>query len=162
MKAADKTLEKIQKEMQERKDELEKMRPHLDRHLKNLQMLDEGITSLEEKKQKALLKMSEILDLAMVTTHSLTNGYTVKPSNKHKVEIVDIAKFLIWLKENKSPVEVMEFFKTGIKTTALKKFCEVEFNEQRIKGEMIPKIEGINFGNLTFRKLTTIVRKGKK
>lgn len=134
------------------------MKPYLDKQLKKVQSCDLVIKKYEENKKNELAKMGELLDLAVVSTHSLANGYTVKPANKMKMHVKDIGEFMKWLKNNKTPSVVFEFFKDAMKITALKKFCENEFNDQRVDGNLEPKIDGIEFGELTYTRLTTYTK----
>ena len=56
----------------------------------------------------------------------------------------------------------MEFLKDALKVTAIKSFCTTELNDQRINGVMEPKIDGIEIGAETYRRLTTTIKKEKK
>jgi hypothetical protein len=53
----------------------------------------------------------------------------------------------------------LDFFVDSLKITKLKKFCEKEANLQRMRGEMEPKIAGVIFGEVSFRRLTTEKKK---
>lgn len=169
MKIMDKTLIEIEEIMIERASKLNKMKPFLDHKLKEIQKIDnklnwyqEKIKEIEKEKQKELDKMNDLLETAMVDTHKLSNGFGVKPDNKRKVEITNISDFLKWLKQNKTSSEVLSFFDDAIKLTKLKSFCEKESNEQRLKGIIQPKIDGVEFGDITFLRLTTFTSKEKK
>ena len=142
------------------------MKPYLDTQLKAVQKLDNKIAwfenkikEIEEDKQKELRKMNDLLELAVTTSHTLDNGYYVKPDNKRKVEVIDIGKFMKWLKTHKTSTEVFDFFKDAMKISKLKSFCDKEANAQRMNGELKPSIDGIDFGEITYRRLTTGVKK---
>lgn len=132
---------------------------HLDEALKTIERMDIRIKESEEQKQKALNAYAELLDLAVVSSHTLKNGFTAKPDNRHKVFVKDKKAFMKWLKNNKSPDEVIDFICDSIGVTKLKRFCEKEFNDQRDKGNMVPEIDGIVFGDLTYRRLTTLYKR---
>ena len=143
------------------------MEPLLNRQLKEVQRIDSSIIYYENKiaeaeneKKKELMKMNDLLELAGTSSHKLKNGYKVLPDNKHYIKIEDITLFLHWLKANKSPSEVIEFLEAAIGKTALKRFVNKEINKQRENGELTPSIAGIDFGEITYRRLTT--KQGKK
>lgn len=168
-KPMDIAIEDVGQQILHKEAQQKKMRPLLDAQLNKVQKIDnfiiwheEKIKGFEKEKQNELLNMSELLDTAMQATHSLSNGYIVKPDNKRKIEIEDIAKFMKWLKQNKPPLEVFQFFEGALKVSNLKKFCEKEFEVQRLNGEILPTIDGIEFGDITYRRLTTEIKKGKK
>ena len=144
---------------------------YLDADLKEIQKVDNKIEwfkektkELEKDKQVLLNRLSETFDLAMVHSHSLPNGFAAKVDNKFKCEINDSGKFLKWLKVNCEPHEVLEFFQDSLKVTKVKDFCSKQINKMKINGYMEHeiKIDGIEFSDLTFRRLTTIKPKGKK
>ncbi len=161
-KPFDIACEDAEKFANERLAEQKRLAPFLNRNLFQIYNIDNKIKELEKVKQEKLEKLGELMDLAMVNTHSLKNGFTVKPDNKRKVIVKDIAKFMAWLKVNKKPQEVFDFFKDAMKISALKSFCEKEANDQRIKGIMNPEIDGVEFGEITYRRLTTYMKKEKK
>lgn len=168
-KPLDKFFKEYEKEELERDAKLNNMKPHLDKQLTHIQSIDNKIGWYEEKakdleadKQNALRKMDDLMEMAMVQRHELKNGYTVLPVNKRKVTIESIDKFMIWLKKNKEPQDVFNFLKDAIKLTRLKKFCDVEANQQRMNGILKPEIDGIDFGEVTYRRLTTKIKKEKK
>lgn len=162
MKPLDKALEEVDKIMLEQAAQQQKMNPILDRKLKELYRLDDSIKYFEgrikiiekEKKQK-LDEMQNLLDLAMKSSHSLKNGYTVKPKSNRKMKIEDPEKFLRWIKKHKTPNEVMEFLSSALKLTNVKKFCEKEFDNQKEQGEIYPSVDGIRYGKETFTQLQT-------
>lgn len=142
------------------------MKPILDNQLKIVKRIDGKITWFEDKikeleieKQHELRKMNDLLELALTGTHTLKDGYGVKPDNRRKITIKDVGLFMKWLKLNKTSTEVFDFFKDGIKIGSLKKFCDKEINLQRINGELSPTIDGIDFGEITYRRLTTFNKK---
>lgn len=148
---SDAVREKILKE----EAQLKKTKPFLNKQLEKIQRIDWKISALKAEKEKELLEMDSLLDLAMVSTHKLKNGYKVRPGNRYKVEILDIGLFMKWLKTNKPPGEVFDFLKDAIKLTNLKDFCMREANIQRVNGELNPTIDGVEFGEMTYRKLST-------
>lgn len=165
-KPLDLACDEVDKLMLKEAAQKKKMTPYLDEHLMKIQAIDRQLnwnekkkTELEKSKKALLSKMNELLDLAMVQTHSLRNGYKVKPDHKRKIVVKDITKFMMWLKKNKPPSEVFSFFKDSIKVAKLKSFCEKEAIEQGLGGELIPIIDGVDFGDITYRKLTTEVKK---
>lgn len=160
-KPLDIAVEKAEKILLGRAAMENKMKPILDKKLKEIESLDIKIKNLEKQKQIELSNINELLDLAMVQTHALDNGFTVKPDNRYNLEVISIEDFMAWLKKNKKPQEVFKFFKGAMKILALKRFCEKEIADQRINGEIDPKIDGIVIGDMSYRKLTTI-RKEKK
>ena len=144
------------------------MKPHLDVQLGKVQKIDSSILyyenkikEAEEEKQKSLMGMGDLLELAGTSNHKLKNGYEVRPDNKHYIKIQDVTLFMRWLKANKTPTEVILFLEDAIGKTALKRFVNKEINEQRMSGELSPAIAGIDFGEITYRRLTT-EKKGKK
>jgi len=158
------TVDFMEKDAAEKK----KMKPYLDKQLWAIQKTDNKIKwfenkikELEEEKQLQLKKMGEYLDLAMQSSHSLKNGFTVMPDNKRKVEVTNTADFLKWLKANRKPQEVMSFFEGALKLSNLKSFCNKEANLQTEKGTIEPKIDGVEFGEITYRRLTTCVKEKK-
>jgi len=168
-KSIDESFKKVSKQMLNAAVENKKMKPILDKQLKEVEKIDNKIKWFEnkikeeeERKEKELRKMNDLLELAVKSTHKLSNGYTVKPDDKREFTVEDIGSFLKWLKANKSPIEVMEFLKTSMKKTALRSFCNEEANKQRIEGIIEPKIDGIILGQVTYRRLTTCISKEKK
>lgn len=147
-------------------DEAEKKKasfmPMINNEINKLEYLDKQINQLENQKKARLNNLSELFDSAMITSHTLQNGYHVGPDNRFKIELTDIGAFLKWLKENKEPVEVMKFLGEAIKLGNLKRFVEQEYNHQRENGEVEPSVEGVKFGKLTFRKLGTKYKKIQK
>lgn len=144
-------------------------KPFLDKKTSEIEDLDEKIawfedkiSDIEAKKFKLLDEIQDLFDTAGVTKHSLKNGYTIKPDHRRKVNIKDIAGFLKWLKTNMEPQEILDFFKNSLKVTSIKRFCEMQYIEQREKGNINPSIDGIDFGELTFSKLTTCKKEVKK
>ena len=168
-KMMDEFLEKFDEEKEERLILEKKFKPLLDGKLKSLQELDnkiewfeQKIATLEKMKKKILGDTGNLLESSGQQSHALYNGYTVKPDNKRKVEVKDISKFMKWLKENKKPQVVFDFFEDAMKISSLKKFCETEANEQRLNGEIEPIIDGVDFGEVTYTKLKTEMKKEKK
>jgi len=161
--------ENVEEDMLKKAAETKRMAPYLNEQLKKVQKVDKSIEWYENKigelnkqKQNELAKMDDLLDLAMVSSHSLKNGYTVKPANSMKIKVVSTQKFLGWLKKNRTPLDVLLFFEGALKLANLKRFCEKEYNEQRLKGNMEPKVDGIEYGDITYRRLTTGIKKEKK
>lgn len=167
--AIDKAYKDISEMMLKKAVAEEKMKPYLDKQLKEVEKIDnkikwfEGkIKEEEAKKETEIKKMGELLDLAMKSSHALPNGFTVLPDDKREFKVIDAGKFLKWLKANVEPVEVMEFFKTSLKKTSMRSFCDKQANLQTEKGIMEPKIDGVQFGDITYRRLTTEKKKVKK
>lgn len=167
-KPLDIAVEKAEKILLERAVTQNKMKPLLDKQLGKAEVLDKKISyhqtkikELEEEKQKELSKLSELLDLAVLGSHALPNGYTAMPDDRRKIVVNSIGDFMKWLKVNKSTDDVFEFFEGAMKLTKLKRFCEEEVNRQRLNGEISPSIDGVEIGKVTFRRLTTKY-KGKK
>jgi len=165
----DDCLDQIESDMLDQAVQQKKMNPILDKQLWVVQKIDGKITwfenklkELEEEKQLELRKMGDLLELAMKQTHELKNGYTVKPDNKRKLEVKNLGDFLKWLKINREPQDVFSFLEESIKKTSLTRFCNKEANNQRTNGELEPKIDGIKFGVVTYRRLTTENKKEKK
>ena len=164
--AMDKAIEKVDKQLAEKAIAQNKAKPLLDRQLRAVEKADglikwyeNKIKEAEEDKQKELMKMNDLLEMAEKSTHELKNGYKVKPDNKYYIQIKDVGAFMSWLKKNKTPDEVFEFFKDSIGKRALKKFCSKEINHQKECGIIEPVIDGIDFGDITYRRLTTTRRK---
>ncbi len=162
-------FEIIEKEMLEDAINKKEMKPLLDKQLQVVQKIDNKIKwyenrikDIEIEKQRELSKMGDLLELSMTQTHSLSNGFTVKPDHKRKLEVKNMGEFLKWLKKTKEPQAVIRFLIKAIGVTALKSFCNKEANEQRINGELEPKIDGIEFGVISYRRLTTVRKEQKK
>ena len=165
-KKLDNVFEQFDSIKKEKAEKNKKMKPYLDKQLSKVEIIDNKIIQaekvidlLEKERQAELLKMNDLLDLAMKDSHSLSNGYKVIPDNRRKVKIINIIDFMKWLKDNKSTKEVLEFFSEAMKVTKLKTFCEKEANHQRMEGILEPSVGGVEFGDITFRRLTT---KGRK
>ena len=135
-KPMDAAIEEIDKQMLEKEAKEKKMKPLLDAQLRLIEK-DDGLIrwhenkmkDVEQRKQAKLSKMRELLDLAMQSTHSLKNGYTVRPDNKRKVEVTDIGAFMAWLKKNKKPQEQENCHKTtpeNPKTTQIQNLLRPE------------------------------------
>ena len=127
-----------------------------------IKWFEKKIEELEAEKAKQVEEMDELLDLAVVTSFKLTNGFVIEPDNRHKLEIKDFKAFMLWLKKNYSPNNIMEFLEQNIKVTSLKRFCDRHLNQMRLKGEMNPTIDGIEIIDVNFRKLRTRMKKEKK
>lgn len=136
--------------------------PALDKHLYEIELVDKKIRLLEKEKAEKLNKFNEMLETNALSSHSLPNGFYARPDDRFKIEIDNVELFLKWLKTNVKPLEVLAFFKTAIKKTELKRFCEHHYNMKRIEGVQDPKIDGITIGEKTYRRLTTEYKKGKK
>ncbi len=149
-------LEKALKEIaeKERKDAR-----YLEPKMRECEWIDKQIVNLEAKKQAKLSEIEDLLEVVGKPSHRLKNGYTVKRDDKLKVRIKSTKDFLLWLKNNREPAAVMAFFEGALKLTALKKFCEKEYNRQRDNGVMKPKIDGVEYGEVTYRRLTTEYKK---
>ena len=157
-----KPLDKCFKEIEERMIEAGEHKLHLDNAIRPILKIDNSIDyykkkilELEDEKELELRKVSDLFELAMVSTHSLKNGYTVKVDNRYKIEIKNVRAFLGWLKVNADPENVLELFATGLKKTVIYKYASKEINNMRIRGEMEPKIDGLEIYDITYRKLTT-------
>jgi hypothetical protein len=120
------------------------------------------IKILEKTKQDELDIMHELFDTAVIGAHRLANGYTVAVSHSRKMKITNIRNFLLWLKTHCEPDEVMQFLEGSIKSTALKIFAQKQCDLQRGKGEINPVIDGIDFGDINFSRLTTFYKDIKK
>lgn len=138
----------------------------LDNELRKVERIDkkiewykDKIAELEDQKQKELSRFGELLDLAMKSTHMLKNGYFIKPDDRRKVEVKDVPKFLKWLKENKEPQVVLEFFNDALKITNLKAFVDREANHQRVNGVVNPSVDGVDIGEITYRRFKTGYKK---
>ena len=149
-------------EFKAREMEAGKHKPYLDKALFEIEKIDEKINwfnekakQLEKEKQVKLSNLNELFDLAMVSKHSLKNGFTAKTDNRYKLEVEDTGAFLKWLKANCEPQEILKFFSDSLKVTKLKSFCEAKINEMRINGELAPEIDGVKIYDVTFRRLTT-------
>ncbi len=161
-KLLDKHLDDAHTAVLQRDIELKKAKPHLDRQLGTVRYLDKQIKKFEEMKQEEINRMEDLMELAVVSKHTLKDGFFIKPANTRKVYLKDIGKFLKWLKANRNPYEILAFFKDAFKITAVKNFCDDEANAQRLKGIMEPKIDGIELGGITYNRLTTGYPKEKK
>jgi hypothetical protein len=155
-------LDKAMADIAGREKKKENMKFFLDQQLRIIERIDKRLAYYEQKKidvelekREALSKMENLLDLASTLKHELDNGYFVKPDNKYKIEITDIVAFMKWLKNNKRPDEVLDFFKNALKISNLKHFCNKEINKQRIEGIIEPEIDGVILGDVSFNKLTT-------
>jgi len=158
----DNALASVDAIMQKQNEQKEKFRPILDKRLQKIEVVDKAIENLEniikqkeEEKIMLLKDMENDMELAMVSTHTLANGYTVKPDNRFKIEINDIGAFMKWLKTTKTPDEVFDFFKTALKQTSVKRFVEKEINLQNTKGIISPEIDGVEIFDISYRRLTT-------
>lgn len=154
----------MKKEAAEKKE----MEKFLIPQLRKIEKIDSLITWHEKKikeqevlKQVEIEKMRDLLDLAVMSSFSLKNGFTIMEDNRMNLEVTDVATFLKWLKQNCEPQEVLDFFANSLKKASLKRFCEKQFNKQREAGSMEPKIDGVNFGEQTFSGMTTLYRKVK-
>lgn len=162
----EKILQQILKDHMEREGHTK----HLDAALFKVKKIDDQIAwnekrikELEAKKQEELRRVNDIFELAVVTKHTLTNGYTVKVDNRHKIEITSVSDFLKWLKTNCKPQEVLSFFEDSIKLSKLKRFCDDKINQMKDEGkfESEIKIDGIKIIDVQYRRLTTETRKKK-
>ena len=162
MTKLDEAVKSKNKEFLEIQAEKDNMKPYLDKQLWHIHNLENKENFYKDLKQKSIDKMNDMMELGGASSHTLKNGFTIKPDNRFKIRIVDMAKFLQWLKNNKNPQEVMSFLEDAIKLGELKKFCCKEFNKQQLNGEILPKICGIEFGELTYRKLITVHEKEKQ
>lgn len=141
---------------------------HLDNQAAKVRAIDNvikhhenKIAALEKTKQDELTKMMELMELGVVLTHTLQDGYTITYDNKRKTIIRDVKEFLIWMKHNCETSEVLQFFETAIKAANVKKFVEKKCDEQRANGIMNPEVGGIDIGELTYRRLTTLIKEKK-
>lgn len=160
---------KVQKQMVERAAEKEKQLPFLHKYALEISKIDSKIDyfeskkkDLEKEKQELLKKFFEFMEAAHIQKFSLPNNYTIKVDDTRETTIHDVGLFMKWLKENFQPHEVFDFFETALKKTSVKKFVNKAFNDKRIDGEIIPSIPGMEFGEITYRRLTTGFKKGKK
>ena len=161
-------LAKLDFALKEIKDREEKNKPFLNSQALKIEKIDrqikyyeDKIKSLEKSKQIELEVMQELFDTAVCSSHRLSNGYTVSISFSRKMKIENVQEFLLWMKQNCTPKEVLEFFEDSLKSTAIKKFVEKQCDLQRVKGEMEPKVAGVDIGDINFRRLTTFY-KGEK
>lgn len=150
-------------------DEIEKNRAYaktfLDKQAITVRAIDRSIEGLERQlkkleadKQKELDKMQEYMELGVVLTHTLSDGYTISYDHKRKMKINSVSEFLRWLKAHCKTSEVLSFFDDAIKSASIKKFVEKKCDEQRAEGILDPKVDGIEIGEITFRRLTTFYK----
>jgi hypothetical protein len=125
---------------------------------KKIEALEKQLKRLEEEKQRELTKMEEYMELGVVLTHTLPDGFTVTYDHKRKMEIRNVGEFLRWLKAHCKTSEVLTFFDGAIKATAIKKFVEKKCDEQRAEGILEPKVDGVDIKEITFRRLTTFYK----
>lgn len=158
----DEAYEKVIKEMVARKENdkiLDTELSKVEKIDKKIEWYEKKISELEAQKQKEIKRFSELLDLAMKTTHIKPNGYFIKPDDRRKVEVKSVPDFLKWLKVNKEPQVILEFFNDALKKTKLSEFANREANHQRINGVINPKIDGIDFGEIQYTKYKTGYKK---
>lgn len=165
MKDSLKKVDAILKDQEKKKKEA---LPFLNSQAIAIRKIDDHITyyenkikQLEESKQKELEKMNELFDAAVISYHIVGN-YKISSSLSRKMNIKDVPAFLLWLKKNCEPKEVLEFFTDAIKSTHLKRFVEKQADKQREKGIMNPTVDGIDLGDITYRRLTTQYMEEKK
>lgn len=158
-------LDALDKVLKEKENNLKKWTPELNKQAHVIKRLDDTIEYhekkiklLEEQKKDELEKMQELFDSAVINSHTV-GDYKIYASLSRKMDIADVPAFLKWLKLNCTPDEVIEFFTDALKATNLKRFVERQADKQRLKGEMNPIIDGIDLGDITYRRLTT--KKGK-
>ena len=161
-KPLDAALEEIEKNREFAKIHLDKQAIIVRAIDRKLEALEEQKKRLEKEKQKELEKMQDYLELGLVLTHTLSDGYTITYDTKRKTGIVSVAEFLRWLKAHCSTSEVLHFFDDALKAAAIKKFVEKKCDEQRANGVLDPKIDGIDIGEITFRRLTTFTKEKEK
>lgn len=161
-------LENLDFAMKEIKEREIKSAPFLNKQAYKIEKIDktikyyeDKIKALEKSKQDELEVMQELFDTAVTTCHRLPNGYTVAISFSRKMKIENVQEFLLWLKQNCTPKEVLDFFDGALKSTAIKKFVEKQCDKQRIDGEIDPKVSGIDIGDINFRRLTTYYKGDK-
>lgn len=158
MKPLDAALEQIEKDKALAKVHLDRQAIFVRAIDKKIAALEAQLKVLEAEKQAELMRMEDYMELALVNVHSLSDGYTVSYDHKRKVEIRNVGEFLRWLKAHCSTSEVLSFFDGAIKATSIKKFVEKKCDEQRSQGILDPKVDGIDIGDITFRRLTTFYK----
>lgn len=148
--------------------EKEKALPFLFKYAVEIKKIDSKIEwheqkkkELEKEKQENLERFFEFMEIAKIQKYALKDGYTIKVDDTRETTIHDIGAFMSWLKNNFKADEVFEFFKDALKKTSVKKFVNKAYNDKRIEGEIYPEIPGMEFGKITYRRLTTKT-KGKK
>ena len=168
-KPFDVLVKKIHKEILEANKTLEGAKPYLDTAAKKIQKVDnkiewfeKQIKELEKEKQEKLGEFQELLDAAGTFGHTLYNGYTIRPDNRYKAEILDKQAFFAWLKKNRTPDEVLDFLGRAISATKLKNFVGAECDRQKERGIMEPQVDGVKIFDINYRRLTTEVKKVKK
>lgn len=125
---------------------------------KKIEALENQVKRLEIEKQKELDKMREYMELGVVLTHKLSDGYTITYDNKRKMKIRSVSEFLRWMKANCQTSEVLSFFDDALKQANVKKFVEKKCDEQRANGIQDPKVDGIDLAEITFTRLTTFYK----
>lgn len=167
-KNLDEAMAKCEKIMIEQAAERNRLKPYLDAQLRVIQKFDKKIEwfehkikEIEKEKEKEINKIQDLLELAGTVKHELDDGYQIKPDNRREIVIKDIKKFMLWLKQNKTSSEVLDFFESALKATAVKRFCEKEHDKQRLNGIMSPAIDGVIMGDMTFRQLKTSYKNNK-
>lgn len=143
-------------------------RVYLDKQARVIESIDKRIMHaedhlkrLEEQKQVELEKMQDFFDLAVTNKHVLPNGYTVRVHGKRPMKVTDPQAFLKWLKVNSNPKDVAEFFAEALKSTSIQKYVEKFCDEERLKGNLKPTVDGVDIEAVKFRRLKTIQPKGK-
>lgn len=155
--------------VKDKEDRLKEMRETLDKVVKPVQAIDlrieqqlKVIAKLEEEKQKALEKVRDAFELAIVNGHTLSNGYKVQFHGKRPIKVTNIKAFLGWLKVNVPAEEVATFLGAAIGSKELKKFVENYCDDMKLKGVIVPSIDGINLEEINFRRLRTSLTKQER
>ena len=160
-----KTLAALDKVMEEQ----EKAREFLDKQARVIESLDKRIAiqekhlaDLEKSKQAELEKMQDLFDLAITNSHTLPNGYKIKVHGKRPMTVKDPQAFLRWLKVHSNPKDVAEFFAEALKTRSIQKYVERYCDDERLKGNLKPSVDGVDIEAVNFRRLTTSFDKEKR
>lgn len=157
-KPLDQAMEDIEKNREFAKIHLDKQAITVRAVDRKIEALEKQLKRLEQEKQKELEKMMEYLELGVVLKHTLPDGYTVTYDHKRKVKINSVSEFLRWMKAHCKTSEVLTFFDDSLKAASIKKFVEKKCDEQRAEGVLDPKVDGIEIGEITFRRLTTFYK----
>ena len=156
-----KAVEEIEEKRKLSDEELTKVVKRVKKIDDEIAIVEARLARLELNKQDALDIVRDEFELYSRTYHRLEDGYEVKFHGKRPIEIQDIKAFMLWLKGNVPPQDVLEFFSKAIIKKELQNFIENYCDEQRSKGVMNPVVDGIDIGVINFRRLRTSLTKGR-